>query len=103
MRTIAKKDSPTAVEKTLEILVAFAENRRELGTSEISALTGFHKATTSRILGSLLEYGLVVQNVETKNTIWAHWPTGWVRHRPANLSTPLSIYRNLTLISYGTG
>ncbi len=60
------KQKLSAIEKTLEILVTFADNNRELGTVEVSELTGFHKATTSRILGTLLNYGLVSQEDRTK-------------------------------------
>lgn len=60
------KEKLSAIEKTLEILVTFADNDRELGTVEVSELTGLHKATASRILSTLLDYGLVSQNDETK-------------------------------------
>ena len=50
----------------MEILVVFSENNRELGTVEISELTGFHKATTSRTLATLAEYGLVYHSDKTK-------------------------------------
>jgi len=60
------KQKLSAIEKTLEILVTFADNNRELGTVEVSELTGFHKATTSRILSTLLDYGLVSQEDRTK-------------------------------------
>lgn len=60
------KEKLSAIEKTLEILVAFADSDCELGTVEVSQLTGIHKATTSRILSKLLEYGLVSQNDETR-------------------------------------
>jgi DNA-binding IclR family transcriptional regulator len=66
MRSTVKKDKPNAIEKTLEILITFADNNRELGTSEISKLTGIHKATTSRILAHLVDYGLVSHNDESK-------------------------------------
>lgn len=56
----------TAIEKTLEILVAFSDSDRELGTVEISEITGFHKATTSRILATLASYGLVTQEGKNK-------------------------------------
>ncbi|MFT5767821.1 MAG: IclR family KDG regulon transcriptional repressor [Halioglobus sp.] len=60
------KEKLSAIEKTLEILVTFADNDRELGTVEVSELTGIHKATASRILSTLLGYGLVSQSDETK-------------------------------------
>jgi DNA-binding IclR family transcriptional regulator len=61
-----KKEKLTAIEKALEILVTFVDKNRELGTVEVSELTGFHKATTSRILANLLDYGLVSQEDKTK-------------------------------------
>lgn len=60
------KQKLTAIEKTLEILDVFAEHNRELGTVEVSELTGFHKATTSRILATLVEYGMVTQEGKSK-------------------------------------
>ncbi|WOJ97726.1 IclR family transcriptional regulator [Congregibacter brevis] len=60
------KDKLSAIEKTLEILVSFADVDHEVGTVEVSEHTGIHKATVSRILGTLLEYGMVSQNDETK-------------------------------------
>lgn len=60
------QDKLTAIEKTLEILVSFADNERELGTVELGELTSLHKATVSRILATLLDYGMVSQNRETK-------------------------------------
>lgn len=60
------KDKLSAIEKTLEILVSFADVNHELGTVEVSELTGIHKATVSRILGTLLDYGMVSQGSESK-------------------------------------
>jgi len=56
----------TAIEKTLEILIAFSDNNKELGTVEVSELTGFHKATTSRILATLTNYGFLTQEGKNK-------------------------------------
>lgn len=60
------KDKLSAIEKTLEILVSFADVDHEAGTVEVSELTGIHKATVSRILATLLDYGMVSQNDQTK-------------------------------------
>jgi DNA-binding IclR family transcriptional regulator len=60
------KDKLSAIEKTLEILVSFADVDHELGTVEVSELTGIHKATVSRILSTLLDYGMVSQNDDSK-------------------------------------
>ena len=59
-------DKATAIEKALEILLAFSPDNQPIGTGELSKNLGFHKATTSRILQTLLEYGFVHQNLETK-------------------------------------
>jgi DNA-binding IclR family transcriptional regulator len=61
-----KKDKLSAIEKTLEILITFTHTHFELSTGEISKLTGFHKATTSRILSTLVDYGLLAHNDERK-------------------------------------
>lgn len=63
---VNQKEKRSAIEKTLEILVIFADSDRELGTVEISELTNFHRATVSRILSTLLDYGMIYQNNETK-------------------------------------
>lgn len=51
-----------AIEKALAILGLFAFNNQELGTLEISRELGYHKATTSRTLILLAEYGFLEQN-----------------------------------------
>lgn len=56
----------TAIEKALEILLAFQPDNRPMGTSEISKKLGYHKATTSRILLTLAEKGFVTQDFQTK-------------------------------------
>ena len=66
MRPQQANDKLTAVEKTLEILQAFADADQTIGTVELSRLTGIHKATASRILASLHQYGMVSQCEETK-------------------------------------
>ena len=60
------KDKLNAIEKTLELLISFADVDHELGTVEVSGLSGLHKATVSRILATLHDYGMVSQNDETK-------------------------------------
>lgn len=59
-------DKATAVEKTLEILLAFETHNQPMGTSELSKKLGYHKATTSRILLTLTEYGFLSQDHETR-------------------------------------
>ena len=55
-----------AIEKALAILGLFAFENKEMGTIEISKLLGYHKATTSRTLILLAEYGFLEQNEKTK-------------------------------------
>jgi DNA-binding IclR family transcriptional regulator len=59
-------DKSNAIEKALQILLAFNPHNPELGTSEISEKLGFHKATTSRILLTLAEYDFLRQDPNTK-------------------------------------
>lgn len=85
MRTKNKRKL-TAIEKALEILVTFADSNKELGTVEVSELNGFHKATTSRILANLLDYGLVSQDDKTKK-----FTLGPLAYRLSVSNTSLSI------------
>lgn len=48
-----------AVERALQILNSFDDEHSERGVSEISTLVGLHKATTHRILTTLLNYGFI--------------------------------------------
>ena len=66
MKNAKNKDKLNAVEKALEILITFTITNQGLGTGEISKLTGFHKATTSRILSSLVDYGVVTHDEATR-------------------------------------
>lgn len=66
MKKSIKKDKLNAIEKSLEILITFTNTNQELSTGEISKLTGFHKATTSRILSTLVDYGLFAHNDESR-------------------------------------
>lgn len=64
---MTKQDSKAnAIEKALEILLAFVPHNQEWGTTELSEKLNFHKATTSRILLTLAEYEFVQQNPDTK-------------------------------------
>lgn len=60
-------DKATAIEKALEILLAFQSGNRPISTSSLSKKLGYHKATTSRILLTLAEHGFVYQDPDTKN------------------------------------
>lgn len=61
-----QNNKANAIEKALEILLAFAPHNQEWGTTELSEKLNFHKATTSRILLTLVDYGFVRQNPDTK-------------------------------------
>ena len=66
MQNAATSDKLNAVEKALEILLTFTKTSDALGNGEISRLTGFHKATTSRILSTLVSYGALDHDEETR-------------------------------------
>lgn len=55
-----------AVEKALDLLIAFTPHNREMGTLEVSERMGFHKSTVSRLLHVLTRKGLLQQHPETK-------------------------------------
>ncbi len=55
-----------AVEKALDILMAFIPHNQEMGTVELSEKMGFHKSTVNRLLHVLSRKGLLQQNPETK-------------------------------------
>jgi len=63
---IQNSNKDNAIEKALKILSIFIPYNQELGTTEISRKLGFHKATVSRILLTLREYGFLEQNNQTK-------------------------------------
>ncbi|MDR2441906.1 MAG: IclR family transcriptional regulator [Deltaproteobacteria bacterium] len=55
-----------AIEKAFAIMMSFLPNNDAISTIELSRNLGFHKATTSRILKIMNEFGMVTQNVTTK-------------------------------------
>ena len=55
-----------AVEKALEILMAFSPTNLELGTTDLTRLTGFHVATVSRTVQLLTRKGFLQQNPQTR-------------------------------------
>lgn len=61
-----ESEKATAIEKALTLLLTFAPHNEEMGTSELSAKLGYHKATTSRILLTLAAQGFLQQNPTTK-------------------------------------
>lgn len=63
---MSKPDKVTAIEKALSLLMAFVPHNEERGTTDLSDQLQFHKATTSRILRTLVEHGFLQQNSATK-------------------------------------
>lgn len=61
--------SINAVDRALDIVMLFHQEKRELGISEISRLLGMHKSTVHRCLTTLERKGFVQQNTET-NRYW---------------------------------
>lgn len=55
-----------AVEKALDILMAFTPRNQEMGTVELSEKMGFHKSTVSRLLHVLTGKNFLQQNAENK-------------------------------------
>ncbi len=64
--TYENKDKENSIEKTLRILECFIPYNNELGNQQISDITGYHKATTSRTIKILEKNGYLHQNPETK-------------------------------------
>lgn len=54
------------VDKALGLLGLFSEGRPAIGLSEIARLSGFHKATTRRLLLALEKHGFVEQDAKTR-------------------------------------
>ncbi|MEW6667338.1 MAG: IclR family transcriptional regulator [Thermodesulfobacteriota bacterium] len=57
---------PTAIEKALDILLAFTPNNPDMGTVELSQKTGFHTATVNRTLKALTGRRFLHQNPLTR-------------------------------------
>ena len=55
------------VDKALELLGYFSEQRPEIGLSEMARLAGFNKATTRRLLVALEQGGMVEQEAKSRN------------------------------------
>lgn len=53
-----------AVERALQILKSFDDKHPERGVSEISEVVGLHKATTHRILATLVNYGFIERTAD---------------------------------------
>lgn len=59
-------DKHNAIEKACAILLSFLPDNEAASTTDLSRSLGFHKATTSRTLKIMTEYGFVRQNEATK-------------------------------------
>jgi DNA-binding IclR family transcriptional regulator len=55
-----------AIEKAFTILMSFLPINEPISTTELSRNLGFNKATTSRILRIMNDFGMVTQNATTK-------------------------------------
>lgn len=55
-----------AIEKALALMLAFLSNNHPMTVTELSRLTGFHKATTSRILATLAESDFLRQEASSR-------------------------------------
>lgn len=55
-----------AIEKAFTILLSFLPANEPISTTDLSRKLGFHKATTSRILRMMADYGFVRQNDMTR-------------------------------------
>jgi IclR family KDG regulon transcriptional repressor len=64
-----RNTKPTAIEKALDILLAFTPNNHDMGTVELSQITGFHTATVNRTLKALMRKKFLYQNPQTKKFI----------------------------------
>jgi IclR family KDG regulon transcriptional repressor len=61
-----EKAKASAIEKALDILLAFTPNNPDMGTVELSQKTGFHAATVNRILKTLMGRRFLHQNPLTR-------------------------------------
>jgi DNA-binding IclR family transcriptional regulator len=65
-------DRPNAIEKALELLLAFQSQRATWGVRELAAHLGFSPATVQRLLKSLKAYHFVEQDPETRQYRLGH-------------------------------
>ncbi len=63
---------PNAIEKALQILLAFRSDRPGWGVRELASHTGFSPATVQRVLKSLKAYHFVEQDPETRQYRLGH-------------------------------
>lgn len=57
--------SSNSIAKALDVLLCFVPDNREMGTTELSERTGYHKATTSRIVRNLAARGFLKRDSRT--------------------------------------
>lgn len=60
------RDKYNAIEKAFAIMMSFLPDNEAASTTDLSRRLGFHKATTSRTLKIMAEYGFMRQNEATK-------------------------------------
>ena len=60
------ESKPGAIEKALDILLAFFPRNHEMGNVELSEKTGFHIATVNRTLKILSKKKFLQQNPKTR-------------------------------------
>lgn len=60
------RDKHNAIEKAFAIMMSFMPDNEAASTTDLSRRLGFHKATTSRTLKIMAEYGFVRQNEASK-------------------------------------
>lgn len=58
-----------AIDRVIDILECFTPEKPELGISEISRITGMYKSTVFRIIQTLVNRGMLVQNPDTKRVM----------------------------------
>lgn len=66
-------ETSTAIEKALKILLQFNSREDEFGTFDISRSLNLSKATASRIMNTLAEYGFLLRNPETRKFSLGPW------------------------------
>jgi DNA-binding IclR family transcriptional regulator len=66
-------ETSTAIEKALKILLEFNSREDEFGTFDISKSLNLSKATASRIMNTLAEYGFLLRNPETRKFSLGPW------------------------------
>ncbi len=60
----------------IQLMDCFSKDEPYLGVREAARMTGISSSTTGRVLASLKELGLLVQDMETRQYAWRErcWP-----------------------------